>query len=507
MWRLRDLSLRFKIPLRATVLVLITATLVTGSLIAREYDELKQDLIASANSLGRVLATTLVTPIAHDDAWRAYEIITSPFQEHTSDTGPQGAELIMILDPNYRVYVSTRPGEFPMLADPGLISEDYRRVQDAIRVRSDTEPFPLEVAGSDLLHVITPITADGISLGTLVATYSKAGFLPRFLAIAERAAVVSLLVLAILLPGAWYWGSRFATPLVSLAESMGKIGPRIPGDEELRIYESHDEVGQLGSAFRRMVSQLRQKEALEQEVMISERLAAVGRLSAGIAHEINNPLGGMLNAISTFKRHGSADAAVALLEEPGREACGQCDLPHRLQLGGKTLSLLERGLTQIKDTVGALLVEAKADSHPISGQDMEDVRTLVQPDFHRKRISMEWNNGIRDPIALPSTLVRQVLLNLLLNAAQAANPRGAVRCSVYRNSDTLLLTVRNDGTHIPPERMQVLFEPFSSSRADGHGLGLWVTYQITKQLGGDISVASEPGDTRFTVQLPIPPAT
>ncbi|HET9699391.1 MAG TPA: ATP-binding protein [Burkholderiales bacterium] len=503
MLQLRNLSLRYKIPLRGTVLVLITAVIVTGSLIFREYDELKQDLLVNAASLGRVLATTLVTPIAHDDAWRAYEIISSPFQPGTREHAPQSAELLMILDPDYRVYVSTRPTEFPMLTDPGSISADYRAVQDAIRARKSAEPFPLEIAGSETLYVITPIIADGVSLGTLVAAYSTTGFLPRFFNIAQRGALVTLLVLAILLPGAWYWGSHFATPLVQLAENMGKIGSHIPADTELEIYESRDEVGQVGSAFRRMVSELRRKEALEQEVLLSERLAAVGRLSAGIAHEINNPLGGMLNAISTFKRHGNPDAAVALLEE--REACGRCDLPNRLVLGGKTLSLLERGLTQIKDTVGALLVEARADSHPVSAQDIEDTRTLVQPDVHRKRASLDWDNGLREPVALPSTLVRQVLLNLLLNAVQAVEPGGRVACRVYRNSDTLVLSVGNDGAHIPPEHRQVLFEPFTSGRPDGHGLGLWVTYQIVSQLGGEIAVASEPGDTRFTVQLPVAP--
>ncbi|HEX9180765.1 MAG TPA: ATP-binding protein [Burkholderiales bacterium] len=472
MLRLRDLSLRYKIPLRGTALVLITAVLVTGSLILREYGELKQDLLANAKSLGRVLATTLVTPIAHDDAWRAYEIISSPFQPGTREHAPQSAELLMILDPDYRVYVSTRPDQFPMLSDPGTVSADYRAVQDAIRGQKSAEPFPLEIAGSGMIYVITPIIADGVSIGTLAAAYSKAAFLPRFYDIAASGAVTTLLVLAVLLPGAWYWGSRFATPLIQLADNMGKIGSQIPAEAELKIYESRDEVGQVGSAFRRMVSELRRKQALEQEVLFSEKLAAVGRLSAGIAHEINNPLGGMLNAISTFKRHGNPDAAVALLEEPGRETCGQCDLPSRLVLGGKTLSLLERGLGQIRDTVGALLVEARADSHPVSPQDIEDTRTLVHSDVHRKRAALDWENGLRDPISLPSTLVRQVLLNLLLNAVQAVEPGGRVACRVYRNSDTLIMTVGNDGAHIPPEQRQVLFEPFTSGRADGHGLGL-----------------------------------
>lgn len=506
MLRLRDLSLRYKIPLRGSVLVLLTAFFLTGSLIARQYDDLRADLVANAAGMGRVLAKTLVSPLIHDDVWRAFEIINTPFQTSHAEGYRQGADIVLVLDAKHRIYVSTEPDQYPMLTEPGHTNPDLWPIQLAVSGYAGSEPLPLEPKDSDHIYVITPIVSDGVILGTLVMGYPKLLFEQRFFGVAKRAALVTLAVLAVVLPASWFWGSRFATPLVNLADSMRKIGTRIPPDTELNVYESHDEVGEVGAAFRRMVSELRRKESLEREVLLSEKLAAVGRLSAGIAHEINNPLGGMLNAISTFKRHGNLEGAAALPEESGREACGQCDLPHRLQLGGKTLSLLERGLTQIKDTVGALLVEARADTHPVSAQDIEDTRTLVQPDVYGKHAVLDWENGLREPVSLPSTLVRQVLLNLLLNAIQAVDSGGRVACRVHRNGDTLMLEVGNDGAHIPPERREVLFEPFSSSRVEGHGLGLWVTYQIVTQLGGEIAVVSEPGDTRFTVQLPIPPA-
>ena len=86
---LRDLSFRYKIPLRGVVLVLITASLLSGSLIYREYWQLKQDLITTAGSMGRLLANTLVGPLTHDDVWRAYEIIKSPFSA-SGDHNPSG---------------------------------------------------------------------------------------------------------------------------------------------------------------------------------------------------------------------------------------------------------------------------------------------------------------------------------------------------------------------------------------------------------------------------------
>lgn len=482
--RLRDLSVRYKTALWGSLLVVATAIAVTASLIVREYDELTRDLVATSASMARVLAKTLVTPLVHDDVWRAYEIVSSPFPGAGHEGNPQTADVVLVLDARQRVYVSTHPAEYPILTDPARANRDFNGLQHAIARYKEFETQSVEIPGSAKIYMLTPIMSDGVLLGTLVMGYSKSAFVPRFYSIAERAGLVTLVVIAVLLPASWYWAHRAAKPLADLARSMGKVGTAIPQDSEIVTRESRDEVGQLGAAFKGMLKELRKKESLEREIMFSERLAAVGRLSAGIAHEINNPLGGMLNAINTFKRHGNEDPLV-----------------------GKTLSLLERGLTQIKDTVGALLVEAKVESHPLTRQDIEDTRTLVLADAHRKSATFSWENDITGTLPLPSTLVRQILINLMLNAIQAVEPGGHVACQVYRDSGRLQVVVRNDGAHIPPERMEYLFEPFATGREEGHGLGLWVTYQIVTQLGGEIVVDSQLGETRFAVTLPLPEHT
>lgn len=479
MLRLHDLSFRYKIPLRGSVLVLITALMVTASLIVREYDELRQDLATTSGHLGRVLANTLVAPLVHDDPWRAYEIINSPFHGGPPEVSPQTAALVMVLDSNQRVFVATDPNQYPMLSDPSRANTDFYELWQAVAKYNEPDTRAVEVKGSKAIYMVTPIISDGYRLGTLIMGYSKDAFLPRFFGIAKRAGLITLAVLLLLLPASWYWGQRFAKPLVDLSQSMGRIGKEIPV-EDVQVYESKDEIGQLGAAFKNMLQGLREKQALEREVMLSERLAAVGRLASGVAHEINNPLGGMLNAISTYRRHGSDDP-----------------------LAARTLELIERGLLQVKDTVSALLVEARVQSHPLTRQDIEDTRTLVQADALHKHVRFDWRNEVDETLALPSTLVRQILINLMLNAVQAAPAQGSVSCRVARDEAALRLQVRNDGDYIPQERMEHLFEPFSSQREDGHGLGLWVTYQIVHQLGGEIVAESVPEETRFTVTLPL----
>lgn len=478
---LRDLSLAYKTPLRISALVLLTAILVTAALVARERDELRRDLIGHSENVARVLTKTLVEAIVHDDAWRAFEIINTPFQSAPGGNSSQSPEIVLVLDAQHRVYVSTRPPEYPMLSDLARIDPEYAKVQEAVAALRTVEPTAMTAPQSNKLYMVAPIVSDGVSLGTLVMGYPSSIFAQRFAGLIQRAGLVTAAVLAVLLPAGWYFGRLIARPLVDLAGAMGKVGRHLPQDlDYVATYPGRDEIGRLGAEFQRMLSELRDKEALERQMIASDRLAAIGRLTAGIAHEINNPLGGMLNAISTFKRHGPADPMTT-----------------------RTISLIERGLTQIKETVAALLVEAKVESHPLTRQDVEDTHTLVLPDAQAKDAQFVWANEMRGSLSLPSTLTRQILINLLLNAVQAVRRGGRVQCRTALADDALHIEVSNDGDHIPGEKLPFLFEPFSSLSRDGHGLGLWVTYQIVQQLGGEIQVRSEPNETTFTVILPL----
>jgi two-component system NtrC family sensor kinase len=261
---------------------------------------------------------------------------------------------------------------------------------------------------------------------------------------------------------------------------MSNITPPLPEAGDIMFEESGDEIGQLGKSFKSMIAELKGKENLQHQIIASDRLAAVGRLAAGIAHEINNPLGGMLNSISTYKRHGNQDPLTL-----------------------KTFSILERGLTQIKETVSALLVEAKSRARPFNHNDFEDVCTLMHADVQAKHVNFTRENDIIDTQTLPSTLVRQIIINLMLNAIRETQEYGHVHLHVYRDGANFVIDVSNNGSYIPPEKVAYLFEPFTTLNDSGSGLGLWVIYQITQQMGGLITVQSQPDETRFTVQLPL----
>lgn len=479
---LRNLSLRLKVPLRVVGLVLVTTSLVTGALIYRAADDLRTGLLARSEGLGRMIAQTLVTHITQDDIWRSYETITTPYRATRQGALELDTEVIVVLDNRNRIFVSSDPGRFPMRAEPGRLDEDFGELMPRIRAGDRLEPFAHVNGASGRIYMVVPIVSDGVALGTLVMRYSSDIFLPHYRNLVERAAVIAALTLIVLLPLGWYWGQRTAEPLLRLSQAMNRVGTVLPDEKTLELYESRDEIGQLGVTFKHMVAELRRNQSLERHVMTTERLAALGRLSAGIAHEVNNPLGGMLNTINTYKRHGSDDP-----------------------LANRTFSLLERGLKQIQETVGALLVQARVESRGFDDRDTEDIRMLLHGEIEKKQAQFRWEDWLDAQVPLPATLVRQILINLLLNALQAIPARGQVHCRTERRNGSLSLEVRNDGRHIPEDRLLYLFEPFSprDDGEPGHGLGLWMTYQIVQQLKGHIAVSSRPGDTRFSVEIPI----
>lgn len=478
--RLFDLSLRHKIPLWGSALIVTSAMAVSGALMLRAYEDLKRDLVISSESLGYTLAKSLFPTLLHDDPWRAFELIRAPF--HDGRPGqPLEATAIFVVDRNLKVLVSSTPRTMPLLAPLESLDADYPQLAEALRSADPDVTGAYEFPHADHLHVTIPVAAEGERLGTLVVTHSKNVFLPRFFGFALGGAGMGMLVLAVLLPLNWYWGRRMAEPLVQLAQGMSEIVNGAPADLSPELYAFHDELGQLFAAYREAATEIRQKTALEREVMQSERLAAVGRLAAGIAHEVNNPLGGMLIALDTLKQRGPLDAATA-----------------------RTVALLERGLQQITETVGALLVQARTQARVLTRQDFDDIRTLVEPQAARKTLQLAFDIATEASLPLPAGFVRQVLINLLLNAIEATAPGGQVRVSARAAAGQLTLVVANAGEPPPAQILAHLFEPFVSGREGGHGLGLWVSYQTVKQLGGHIAVECGDGEVRFQVQLPLP---
>jgi len=494
--KLADLSYRVKIPLAISAVILLTELVVTTALVTRALRDARTDLEASARNLSTVLARSLREPIVRDDLWQAFEVIRTPLAARALDNPLQS---IVVLDGRQRVFVASDPQRIPVTTErdqlPHPLAELAARAADLSRFDF---LFARGEFGSEMAAAGPIMAEDGTVLGTVLVEFDAERYYGRVRSALIELALITLPGLLLLIPLGWYWGKRMAEPLAQMAQAMSRVGHDSPAKiADSLPPESRDEIGQLARSARSMLAELARKEVLEREMVAAERLAAVGRVSAGIAHEINNPLGGMLNAIDTVTRHGHPDPFTR-----------------------KTLGLLERGLQQIRSTVGALLVEARLDSPHLAAQDLRDLRTLIEPEVSARGLTLRWRvdsaSVARTP--LPAHQIRQLLLNLLLNAVKAADDHGIVELFVSRSENLLTIIVGNTGAPIDAEIQARLFEPFvAATERDGkraYGLGLWVCYQIVQQLRGSIVADSSGGWTRFKVMLPIasvgqnqPPAT
>ena len=469
------LSYRVRLPLSLVATALFTTLVICLLMAWHTYRNVRIELVDNGSRLGYAVANAVQPALLHDDIWLAYSILRGP----RSIQGNLDATLI-VLDDERKIFASNKPRLLPVAvplqeADPVLakmLPADDKGPGGGELVDLDSLP--------DRLLLVSPIASDGVTVGLLLLVYPRQVLWPRFAAIVKEGGLSVLLVLAVIIPLGWLWGQRMVNPLARLAHCMVRVRDEAPENIECSVEEGDDEIGRLNARFRELLGGLREKAELERQMVSSERLAAVGRLAAGVAHEINNPLGGMLMAIDTLRERRITD-------------------PHT----ERTMSLLERGLIQIQDTVSALLVEARREPHSLTAQDVEDTRTLIATLVAKRELRMDWNNGVDGPLSLPSTQVRQVVINLLLNAVQSTPRGGRVAATFHQDYSDLVITIENDGEAMEQETLDHLFEPYYGRREGGSGLGLWVTYQIVRQLRGEIGVDSRDGVTCFRVTLPL----
>ncbi|HEY2586278.1 MAG TPA: HAMP domain-containing sensor histidine kinase [Tepidisphaeraceae bacterium] len=291
-------------------------------------------------------------------------------------------------------------------------------------------------------------------------------------------------------------------PLRRLSGGVRKIAS---GEFQERLdVRGRDEFARLAGEFNQMAAELDEfYHRLEQkvadkskELIRSERLASVGYLAAGLAHEINNPLG-----IIT----GYAEYSLGQLKAASPHSAANEDL-------AKSLQVISDEAFRCKDIIGKLLSLARPGEGKREEVDLSkvaaDVVAAVQGlrDYRDRTVDVEASEPMR--VNAVETEMKQVVLNLAVNALEAVPPGGAVRIEVGPNDGWVELRVRDNGRGMTGQTLERVFEPFFTDkrgvREPGTGLGLSITHAIIESHGGRIRAASPgPGKgSEFVVQLP-----
>lgn len=306
-------------------------------------------------------------------------------------------------------------------------------------------------------------------------------------------------------------------PLAALTEGTSRLGS---GELGYQIpYQSSGELQELANSFNAMSSQLehahqeinawnrtleerveqktRELSGAQEEMLRVERMASIGKLAAVVAHEINNPLAGILTYSKLLKKRLGKES------EPNAENIGMLDL-------------MESESRRCGEIVKNLMTFGRPTSVNMEPSDLNSVIDrcvrLVQHQLKLKNIELHLDlDKTLPPVRCDHGQIEQVLLALVMNAIDAMPNGGNLSLASRTNpdSDSVQLEVRDDGVGMPKEVIAKMFEPFFTTKEHGRGLGLGlaISRNIVDRHGGKISVASEPGrGTVFTIGLPLQPS-
>ena len=520
-----------KLILSLTVLI-VAISCVGGFLNFRtQKKHLVETLILGADQLSRSITSATWHAMLDDDRKAAYQIMQTIADK-------QGIDRIRMFSREGRLVFSTDAREQPSI--PTLSNEVCischaqgpirdRPAQDS-RVRYTTSPD-----GVKTISMVTPIYNEPSCSNASCHAHQASTKVLGVVDVALRLDPVQRQTRAITLQ-TLFWttlevgiGAAFvilftrrfvATPIQQLIAGTKAVSA-MELDKPIIITRRSQELNELVDSFNRMRERLklavdelndmqqtleskvdertRQLQVAQRKLVQSDRLATLGQLAASVAHEINNPISGVLNLSMLLERLMAKGEY-----PPGREAEFR-----------KYLSLISTETARVGRIVSDLLAFSRRSKPQRAPADLNKLvrTTLGLADHKLKLISAEVVLDLQESLPLvecDSSQIQQVILNLVLNGAQAMQPRGGgkltIRTSVLPDKENVELCVQDTGEGIAPENLSKIFDPFFTTKAEGKGvgLGLAVLYGIVKAHEGEVEVTSQRNEgTTFAVTLPI----
>jgi PAS domain S-box-containing protein len=252
---------------------------------------------------------------------------------------------------------------------------------------------------------------------------------------------------------------------------------------------------------------LRELEALRGRLVVSGRLAAVGELAAGIAHEINNPLAYVRANLGLLRQHW--ETLGSHLEKAAEFERSEDLLAEGAEMIDESLEGVDRASAIVRDVKG-LAHAGRGERTTADLNDLLDgVLRMAAPQLRGTAVVEKHYGSLPLMTCAPQEL-QQVFLNLVLNAGHAIATQGTITIRTSAERDTIIVWIEDDGCGIPPELVDRIFDPFFTTKSvgEGTGLGLGIAHEIVRKHGGEISVDSTPGEgTAFCVRFAIPADT
>ena len=467
MWRLNSVPLSLKVPF-LVVAMMVLVGFVASQQVLSSLNTLQAERIRElARQHVEALSVALGPHVLRNDIWEVYDTL------NRAAGAAEGRRSVFsaVADEHGRILAATDPRRAPVdspisgLSKGALSPEQLSVNKGAQRVKLVA---PLVYQGRDVGQILTEL-----DISDLLAERSR---VRRFLLAGNTLATGLLALFGYLI------ARRMLAPISRLAARMRETEGAPRPISEADFAQGDAEIARLVGGYNDMVSAIAAKAEVERRLAERERFVSLGRLSSSLAHEINNPLGGLLNAADTIREYADRPEVVR-----------------------QSAELLTRGLKHLRDVSKATLDQNRVDRSglALSEEDFDDLRLLIKPEIARHMQTLDWQVDVdHDTLArFASAPVRQILLNLLLNATEAAGEGGAIGLSAQRRANALCLQVSDTGPGLTKAACERLLG--TGRMAPGSGVGLRLVHDLAGQLDGHISLNRQEGKTTIGVDLPI----
>ncbi len=459
-----------KIPLVVALLTILIGSIFTERVLGKLSDIQDQNLKELSGAYLDGISSSVLPHVLRDDIWEVFDTI---------DRSKSQYENIAILS----TIVATADNKIIAASDPvtfatgTVIDEDYFQAaipEDMLKIQTDLPE----------VRVFRYIIYQGNSVGNLLVTIDVSRQLEErreiMLALITGNAIFTMLFAVF----GYLLILRMTSPLQVLSEHLeqsreGNIG-KIPDRD---IQNAGKEAAELFTSYNLMVKAIYERDLLAESLHEEEKLAGLGRLAAAMAHEINNPLGGMLTTLETLRKH-----------------------PNNADVQKKSFGLLERGLKSIGDVVNTSLLayRKRSEKRNLSEKDFIDLRRLLRPEIQLRKQKLNWKVDWSGEIPIDGTSVRQIGLNLLLNASAAAGKGGNVSFTSSVIGGVLRIAVENNGKGIPEDLMYCINHKGDKKvpLEDSLGIGLWVICRLVEEMSGEIKATSSKNGAEVVITIP-----
>jgi signal transduction histidine kinase len=465
---LQRVPISLRIPLMTAALMVLVGIIASQQVLSNLGDIQDARVREVAQLHVEALAVALGPNVLRKDVWEVYDTLDRAIDR----AAMQRMTFAAVADNSGRVLAATDPERAPLDSSISALIPGTQNMED------------ISVTGNEPhIRLLSNIVYQNRVVGQILMEMNVADLLSERRQAGRLLLLGNMFVTGILALLGYLAISRMLTPITGLMQRMRDFAEAPEPVPESDLPPGDTEMTRLVRSYNTMAGAVEAKAEADRRLAERERFVSLGRLSSSLAHEINNPLGGLLNAADTIRKFADRPDVVR-----------------------QSAELLTRGLNHLRDVARATLDQNRLDraGSPLRKEDFDDLRLLIAPEIARQQQSLAWQvDEVCEMLAeFASAPVRQIALNLLLNATEAAGKGGQVGLTVNERAGQLHLGISDSGQGFTKAACERLLG--TGPATPGSGVGLRLVRDLVAELQGHIRLNRADGTTTIEIDLPGP---